>query len=509
MRKLVLFLCCTLSTALAAESADLQITTLNTSKTTVTTGERFSVVLRWRNLGPDTAHDVVATLGANSGAFITTGAGTENWPCEPAFGGDAFTCKGFLLPGAEAEMIVTMLSPSEVPAAPFAARAEVTSSTPDPQPANNSLARPMTLIAGPDEADLTISPESQEQHVAAGAPFTIPLVVRNGGPEAASDVMISLSFTPGTRIPVSAASDGWTCENPTHSPWLIICRRPFLDAGVTSPVSVSVTAPQTAGDYGFYARVAAAGAHDPAVSNLALANVHVGTEATEVRTRMLIPFPYVDVPGIDGAHWTSNTVLFVRSRIDLAPDLCQGLFAGPHCAAPFGEPISFDNLTRWEKVDGGLLLSVRKIDEDQVDITSRIWDRSRETQTAGTGVPTVREHDFTFGTLQLLGIPLSAHDRYTLRVYDLEGRDGARVAIRLYADAETTPRATVERTLTTPKPLSFYPAYLQLDPASLATLAGAGTMRIEVQPLDEGVRIWAFVTVTNNDTHHVTTFSAR
>jgi hypothetical protein len=508
MRKLVLFLCCTLATALLGDTADLQITTLNTSKTTITTGERFSVVLRWRNLGPDTARDVVVTLGENSGAFITTGAGTENWPCEPIFGGDGFACKGFLLPGAEAEMIVTMLSPSEVTAIPFAARARVTSSTPDPQPANNVLERPMTLTAAADEADLTIGPATQEHHVAPGAAFSIPLIVRNTGPAAANDVMISLAFTPGTRIPVTAASEGWTCENPTHSPWLVICRRPQLAAGVTTPVSVSVTAPEGAGDYGFYARVAAAGVDDPAASNLALATVHVGTATAEERTRILIPFPYTEAPGVNGALWTGETTLLLRSAIDVQPSLCLLLLDAPCPAIPLGQPTSFRKITGFASQPGGLLLSVRKADANQLDTTSRVWDRSRQTQTAGTGIPTVREHDFTTGTLHLLGIPLSAHDRHTLRVYDLDGRNGARVAVRVYADEETLPRVTVERTLTTPTPLSFYPAYLELDPASLASL-GAGTMRIEVSPLDEGVRIWGFVTATNNETHHVTTFSAR
>lgn len=50
---------------------------------------------------------------------------------------------------------------------------------------------------------------------------------------------------------------------------------------------------------------------------------------------------------------------------------------------------------------------------------------------------------------------------------------------------------------------------LQIDPAQLANLDGADMMRVDVEPLTPGIKIWAFVSVTDNDTHHVTTFSAQ
>jgi len=145
-----------------------------------------------------------------------------------------------------------------------------------------------------------------------------------------------------------------------------------------------------------------------------------------------------------------------------------------------------------------------------------VWDVSRETETAGSEVPIVREHRFSAAAQSILGIPVAPQYRHTLRVYDFDGRTGTRVAIRVYVNDESAPRASVERTLTaastatTPTAqLPVHPAYLQLDPASLASLAGATTMRIEIQPLEEGVRLWSFVSATNNNTHHVTTFTAR
>lgn len=514
-RALVLLLAFTLSSALIADTADLQITTFTTSKSTVTTGESFSVVMRWRNFGPDTAQDVVATIGENSGAFVLTGAGTEHWPCEPTFGGDGFACKGFLAAGAKAEMIVTMLSPSE-DTGPFFARGHVVSSTPDPQPANNSVATPMTLTPATANANLAIGPQTQEHQVAPDAAFSIPLMIRNAGPAVASDVFVSLSFTPGTRIPVTATGDGWACENPTHSPWLVVCRRPQLTAGATTPVTVSVTAPQNTGDYRMYARVAAAGLNDPSLSNTSTVDVRVGP-ATTVWTRILVPLPPGQTQGANGSFWTTKTTALLRSRIEMRPFYCEELLP---CPAPLPIPIlqPFDLVRHQLRGDGlGEFVLVRTKDASQIRLNSRVWDASRQTETAGSEIPIPRDDDFTKGTIALLGIPVAAHYRHTLRVYDLDGRNGARVAIRIYADTETTPRATTTGTLTlhpsafltTDQLLSTRPASLQLDPLQLASLAGASSMRIEIAPLDEGTRIWSFVSVTNNDTHHVTTISAQ
>jgi hypothetical protein len=41
------------------------------------------------------------------------------------------------------------------------------------------------------------------------------------------------------------------------------------------------------------------------------------------------------------------------------------------------------------------------------------------------------------------------------------------------------------------------------------SLQGIDTLRVDVRPITEGTRIWSFVSVTNNETHHVTTFSAQ
>jgi hypothetical protein len=51
------------------------------------------------------------------------------------------------------------------------------------------------------------------------------------------------------------------------------------------------------------------------------------------------------------------------------------------------------------------------------------------------------------------------------------------------------------------------PAYLDLDLASLTALDGLESVRVEVEPVAAQTKLWAFMTITNNDTHHVTIVS--
>jgi hypothetical protein len=494
MRKIVLAAFLAAAPALLAQSADLRITTLNVDRTSLQQGERFAVLMRWRNFGPDVAEGVVAELGRDSGAFVVRGAGTSGWPCEPAAGAGSFVCHGIIAPGGEADMVVTLRAPAR--GTSFVLRATVRADTFDPAPENNSRQTTLELAPAPVTADLSVSPREQTHVVAPGASVTIPLTVRGSATGEAQNVSALLGFAPGLLIPISATGEGWTCANPTHSPWLVVCTRPRL-GDVEAPIVVQGTAPQANGTYPFTARIAAELTHDPSAANdLATAVVQVGPAGVpppqpqpEIWRRILVPLPSAQAPGANGALWTIATSI-VTNGVAIEPNVFP-------TNAPF-------------------FVYVREADAPHVHLNSRVWDVSRETETAGSEVPIVREHRFSASAQSILGIPVAPQYRHTLRVYDFDGRTGTRVAIRVYVNDEPAPRASVERTLaaasnaTTPTAqLPLHPAYLQLDPASLASLTGATTMRIEIQPLEEGVRLWSFVSATNNNTHHVTTFTAR
>ncbi|HEX8617376.1 MAG TPA: hypothetical protein VF911_07310 [Thermoanaerobaculia bacterium] len=472
-----------------AQTADLRVTALTIDRTTFQTGERFTVSMRWRNFGPDAAHDITAELGSGSGIFVVTGAGTSNWPCEPSHAASSFVCRGSsIAAGAEAHMVVTMRAPAR--GASFVLPATVRAATPDPAPENNRQQLTVQLTPAEKAADLSISPREQTHRAAAGGPVSIPVVVTNQGPAEAQNVIALMAFEPGTLIPIEASGAGWNCQHPTHSPWIVLCLRSKFAAGLTAPITVTTTAPQHDGTVHFSARVSAEEIFDAnAANDASSAAITAGTPPVAGITwrRILVPLMPAEVPGANGARWKTDTTI-----------LTNGVAIEPQLGT----------------LRGGQFIYVNEADEARVQLNSRVWDLARETATAGSEVPIVREREFTSSTIALLGIPVAAHYRHNVRIYDFDGRDGARVAIRLYANDETSPRAAVVRTLgvasaatATPAQLPVHPAYLELDPASLAPLAGVNTMRVEIEPLDQGLRLWSFISVTNNETHHVTTFS--
>lgn len=518
LRQLAAGLLVLVASPLFAATSDLRILSMFPTRTTVTTGERFTVTMRWRNDGPDQAFDVKASLGIGSDAFVVTGAGTSNWPCEPEPGVEGFSCIGVIHAGAEAEMVVTMLAPS-TPRTAWVLQGSVLSSSSDPQPANNTASVTLQVSPAGRTADLSMQPATQELHVDQGAAFTIPVVVRNAGPDAAQNLIASFSWQERTVIPITASGGGWACANATHSPQLVVCRLASLAPGETAPLAVSVAAaPRQDAVFHFYGRVAAEGNHDPDDADArSLAGVHVG--AIEDWRRILVPLMPAEVPGANGARWRTETSMLVRSVTapEILPRDCDVDPQLPCEPLPLNRPFPLEQYAASTNFGGGQFLYYHASDEPLIHLNSRVHDVAREAQTAGSEIPLAREEDFTSGTISLVGIPVAPQYRHTLRVYGFEPRAGAAVVVRVYANQERDPRASVVRTLSlrepmlsvTPQQLPVHPAYLQLDPATLASLEGATTMRVEVDPLEAGLRLWSFVSITNNDTHHVTTFTAQ
>ncbi|HEX2061185.1 MAG TPA: hypothetical protein VHK90_10625, partial [Thermoanaerobaculia bacterium] len=383
MRKIVLLLLLTLAPALFAQSADLQFTAFSTTKTVLQASERLTVNMRWRNNGPDTANDVVVTVGSGSGAFVTTGSGTSGWPCEPTFGNEGFACRGTLAAGNEAEMVVTMLAPSR--GGSWTLRANIAASTHDPQPGNNTAQTILELVGRPvtEQGDLRIAPLTQTIDAARGARITIPLTVTGEGAE---DVIVSLGFEPQSLIPITASGNGWTCFNATHSPWLVLCSRPELRVGVEAPILVDVPAlPQQDAVYRFHARVVAEGTHDAVPGNeLATATVRVGSPVTY--SRLLIPLIPNQTPGANNALWKAETMLLIRSdtQIELRPGQCDFFQV---CSPvienwPLRKPFELE--ARFPDDRGGMFLYTRTEDMAKLDANSRVYDLARLEQTAGS-----------------------------------------------------------------------------------------------------------------------------
>jgi len=143
----------------------------------------------------------------------------------------------------------------------------------------------------------------------------------------------------------------------------------------------------------------------------------------------------------------------------------------------------------------------------RVDIGLNVRDLSRDAQDLGTEIPVVRESQLYARPFSIASVPGDSRYRVTLRLYNLDGptRFGIRV---LSGSTEVLPfTAIVLNADASLQGGSF--AVINDLAATYPQLAGKSSLRIEIDPLiKSGARAaWGFVSVTNNETQHVTVIS--
>jgi hypothetical protein len=164
--------------------------------------------------------------------------------------------------------------------------------------------------------------------------------------------------------------------------------------------------------------------------------------------------------------------------------------------------------------DGGALFYVEKATASLFSYDLHTRDTSRQSDDAGVQIPVVRERDVRTDTIVLPNVPLDALFRQRLRIYDIDAIDGHSVRVAFYGVSGTEPVASVKVSLVAPVPRSSsaYPiepgfAFVTNWTERFPTLRDLSAVRIEITPLSSGLRFWAFVTITNNTTQHVTIVS--
>ena len=130
----------------------------------------------------------------------------------------------------------------------------------------------------------------------------------------------------------------------------------------------------------------------------------------------------------------------------------------------------------------------------------RVYDDSRGAFNFGTEIPVVHEREFTTTPIELLGVPLDPRFRHRLRIYAT-----ARTSVMVsWSDIAT-------QVMVEPGENEFYPAYAELGDLA----AGEGTIDVRVTPSSitppmpglSAPGVWAFISVTNNDTQLITTIT--
>ncbi len=249
--------------------------------------------------------------------------------------------------------------------------------------------------------------------------------------------------------------------------------------------------------------------------------------------RVLVPVTITgEVPGAFGSRWVTRLAMTntadQRVQIfgyDPYPGGCLIAVCPPVPPTPANE--TFFPAVPPGTISQGAIIEVDRQYAGKVRFQLRVQDVSRDTTTWGTEIPVVREGELFTGTFQLLDVPTMTGFRATLRLYDLGALDNAQVVVRFFRtnpSLQSPVAIVIDPNGSLPEPdtllaerivtlaverrgagSAFDFGYAELsDFLLIPQLQDVNRVRLEVRPATAGLRLWGFVSVTNNETQHVT-----
>jgi hypothetical protein len=232
MKTLLLIIALAIPTALLAD-ADLSLVAMPPK--TVLTGSSESMFFTLRNNGPDDAKQAFVTITATGGVSTNCEKGCKFQDGNVVTGDHQFFF-GLVFPDKPGDVTIT---------------ASVTSSTPDPNPGNNSAS--MTVPVSPDPDVVTYLAVPSKADLAL--PFLLKIYVFNPSYIIAHDLDVTVDF----RSDVGIKSLPTGCSSPVAG--RIVCHADTLPIGTQISAQpmflVTLVAPATYGDGGITFKVSA------------------------------------------------------------------------------------------------------------------------------------------------------------------------------------------------------------------------------------------------------------
>ncbi|MDR2016588.1 MAG: DUF11 domain-containing protein [Burkholderiales bacterium] len=229
-----------LSGAAYAQSADLSVAQTFTPLDGAS-GSQFTSTFTVFNNGPDTATNVVLV----STFPLMPAGGVVNFDSYPAgctLSGTTLTCNLGNMARSESRVLPFVYTLGGTPGV-WRNEGTVSSSTPDPNPGNNTAARPVTTVSS---ADLKLTATGPGAPVLSGGAFNYSLQVENLGPQPIpADATITVQFTVSANTTMTGASgSGWTCSPSSGAAGtLVTCTRAGpMAVGGTSALTINAVA---------------------------------------------------------------------------------------------------------------------------------------------------------------------------------------------------------------------------------------------------------------------------
>jgi uncharacterized repeat protein (TIGR01451 family) len=217
-------------------SADLALT--KDGPTSVVAGEGLTYEIGVTNTGPSTAHDVVVTDTLPLGvSFVSVTPSTGSCTYGQPDARDLACNLGNLASGASATITVEAdVAPDVLPGTLLVNKAGVSSSTADPDNAND-IASVTTAVEG--SADVSVTKTDSPDPVLAGELLTYTLTAANDGPSTAYDVVVEDNLPDGTSF-VSGVDDNGATVCAEIQPDIVRCAVGTLDPGDSATIEITV-----------------------------------------------------------------------------------------------------------------------------------------------------------------------------------------------------------------------------------------------------------------------------
>jgi hypothetical protein len=234
---------------------------------------------------------------------------------------------------------------------------------------------------------------------------------------------------------------------------------------------------------------------------------------------LILPFTvtrFGSLPGAHGSLW--QTEIWIRNRGSAPVRMTQFGCIGPFPCywleiPPMTTTRLEDVINPAGSVTGhpGALLHVEPGLAGDLQLNMFIRDVSRSLETWGTEIPIVRESDLRSGPIDFLNVPNEDGFRVLLRAYHSSELRDAAITVRVF-DLETdvlVGERDVPFILDGARDLQPYPGFAGTDISvgSFPGISGHSRLRVEVTPGDQELRFWAFISITRNETQHVTTIT--
>lgn len=240
--------------------------------------------------------------------------------------------------------------------------------------------------------------------------------------------------------------------------------------------------------------------------------------------RFLVPL-YVDQPleGAYGSLWVtefsvvndSEEAVYIYGWDQVCPILCTTEPAPPHVTF-------YPSLAFWATGVQGIYVEIPRESVASVSMHLRIRDISRPAISWGAEVPVVHESRAR-RVIRLLDIPTDSRYRQHLRIYDLTPSEGAQALVRVYGVKPETKnpifggspgpdRLLYETHVAFALPFGGlgtegHPGFAELPLTGLYDAQGFTRVRVQVEAASDASRIWAFMSLTNNETQQVSVVS--